>query len=95
MGDAGARGDSQALLALWCDAGAVGPVQGALRADLACAANATGGVPWLRSALELRGVDHRLQAYLWAQCGRGAQAWVVPGVGREVAFAGSVGAQCV
>lgn len=95
MGDVGSRGDSQALLALRCDAGMVGPVDGALRADAACAANATGGVPWLRSALELRGVDPLLRSYLWEQCARGTQAWVVPSGRREVAYAGSVGVQCV
>jgi hypothetical protein len=96
MGDAGARGDSQALLALSCAVGTVGPLDGAvLRSDAACAANATGGLPWLRSALELWGVDQRLQAYLWAQCGRGTQAWVVPGGRRDLYYAQSVEARCV
>jgi len=97
-GASGARGDSEALLAMRCSAGAVGLIQGAnatMRADLACAANATGGLPWLREALDLRGVDAALQAYLWAQCGAGTQAWAVPGGRRDVQFTGSVGAQCV
>ena len=98
MGGTATRGDSQALLALWCGTGNVGLIDGAnatLRAELACGANATAGVPWLRGVLELRGVDGLLQSYLHAQCARGAQAWAVPGGERSREFAGTVGAQCV
>jgi hypothetical protein len=91
------RGDSQALCALRCGGGSVAATWGGdtLWAGAACAANATAGVPWLQGALELRGVDSLLQAYLWVQCSRGTQAWVVPGSRRDVAYAGSVKVECI
>jgi len=95
MGDAGARADSQALLSMACQAGTVGALPGSLRAALACSANATGGLPWLRDSLELWGVDHLLQAYMYAQCGRGTQAWVVPSHPRNAAYAAALSVQCV
>jgi len=99
MGGAGARGDSQSVCSVTCDKGmlqhveaSVGPY--AIFNVKGSCANVPDAVEWLRSKTELLGVDAAIESFVQTECKRGAQAWLVPQMPRQVLWMHRVEAVC-
>jgi len=99
MGSAGARGDSQSVCSVSCPRGVVQHVNASVGSyhifnlTSGCA-NVPDAVEWLRGNTQLLGVDGAIEAFVQTECRRGAQAWLVPQMPRQVLWEHKVQAVC-
>jgi len=90
----GAVGDSEALCSVRCPVGRLVNVSVAgsvLNVTQNCNATA---LSWLRNYTELMGADNVLRQFMTYDCGRGAEAWVVPRSDRRFIAQARVQATC-